>query len=150
MDGQCNTTIAGFAIDSKCGEIPITENEALDFHINFIDKLAELLGQSKQPKITVSLFDSEDVPSLGVTIIPVDISELSQVGTKKTFLFRLKLVTDETVTLRAYTKLFALTKICLSIITHIQRAKNLTISTRMSIINSNEITLTLQVQKTTT
>lgn len=147
MDSECN--IAGFAIDNKCGEVSIEENKALDFHLWFIDRFGNLLNQSKNPKITVSLFQSSDVTSLGVTIIPVSISDVSQENTRKTFLFRLELVTSDTVTSSAYPKVLALIRICTSIIDALKTKASLTIQTQMSIVNSNKILLTLQIQKTT-
>lgn len=145
MENECN--IAGFAVTTECGEITIEKVPAIDFHLLFIDTLAGLLEQSKEPRITVSLFKPKEVPKLGVVIIPNDISDTTQTESKKTFLFRLNLITSDTVIREAYAKVLNLTKICINVLKTVQRRLKLTIVIKTTIINSNEIALSLVVSK---
>lgn len=143
-----NCNITAFAVETDCGEIQIEEVKALDFQLWFIDNFGDLLGQAKKPTITVSLFKQKDVPSLGVNIIPKEISDLSATTSQKTFLFQLDLVTSETVTLKAYANILAVVKICRTLLNVLRKRQGLTLTTRLLIVDSNTATMLVTVGKT--
>lgn len=137
----------GFAITTDCGEIQIKEVDGLARQVWFIDTLADLLDKSKSPDITVSLFESKDMPSFGVVITPQDVSELSTRQVQKTFLFKLSLSVNETVTVKAYGKLLKLTEIIINMLEVMEKRLSLTFGKTFAIINSNSATLTVRFNK---
>lgn len=103
---------------------------------------------SKKPVITVSLFEPKEVPSLGVNIVPQEISDLSNLNSQKTFLFRLDLVSAETVIIKAYAELLAVVKICQSLLNVLKNRDSFGITTRFQIVNQNRMILFVLVVKT--
>jgi len=144
---ECPNDIAGFVIDEGCEKINFEKIAALEFHLGFMQELASRIEDAIE-RVTVSLFNVKDVPSLGVLIVPTGISDLVQTVTSKTFLFQLSLSSAETVTLKAYGQVLGLAMAITNMLDKMRKAKQLTITTRMTIMNSNEITLILTVQKT--
>lgn len=142
-----DNNITAYAWTEECGEIQVPQVKALDFHLWFIDRVAGLLDKSSKPSISVSLFNRKQVPGLSVAIVPVDISDIAFTSSNKTFLFRLHLFTPETGIEAAYAELLNLIRIADAVLASIAKTKSLTIVKRLSILNENEATLNLTVQK---
>lgn len=144
---ECPNNITGLVVDEGCPTIEIKEIACINFYLKFMQELATRIENAIEG-VSVSLFNHKDVPSLGVLITPQGISDFVQTTTLKTFLFQLSVVTANTDTLKAYGQVLGVAMVVANALDDMRKAKQLTITTRMSIINSNEIVLSLTATKT--